>query len=308
VAIDLVVIAGPTASGKSDFALRYVRYLRGNFSLESEIINADSVQLYNELKILTAHPSDDSLKQAHHRLYGILSPCETSSVAAWLDLAEKEIDRMRRENKIPIFCGGTGFYISALLDGISYIPQIPQDFRNDVAKKFQQVGREEFFNLLAALDPELCKTLNRNDTQRILRAYEVASYSGRPLSSWQKDRTNKNERKTSTIVLLPPRAELNKRCLLRLEKMTQTGVVDEVKDFIERYPNYEGPLRAAVGYREIVAFLNKEISFAECVRLMHIKTRQYAKRQSTWFRNQLKSALIIPEFGDQVMELPDLIL
>jgi tRNA dimethylallyltransferase len=294
-----VVIAGPTASGKSDLAVKCVRHLREAYGVESEIINADSVQLYNELKILTAYPSDEQLKSAPHRLYGILSPYENSSVAAWLDLAEKEIDRLRDENKTAIICGGTGFYISALLNGISNIPKVPQDFRNEVAQKFQQIGRDEFFNLLAALDPEICETLSKNDTQRILRAYEVAAYSGKPLSNWRKEE-GKPGRQASSIVLLPPREKLNERCSARIEKMAKAGVVDEIKDFVKKYPNYDGPLRSVLGYREIVSFLNNEISLAESLRLTLIKTRQYAKRQSTWFRNQMKTSVIVREFGDEV--------
>ncbi|MDR0968133.1 MAG: tRNA (adenosine(37)-N6)-dimethylallyltransferase MiaA [Holosporaceae bacterium] len=298
-ASDLIVIAGPTASGKSDLALNLAQHLRDARGVEAEIINADSVQLYNELKTLTAYPSDDMLKSIPHRLYGILSPRETSSVAAWLDLAEKEIARLRKENKTAIICGGTGFYISALLNGISNIPKIPQDFRNKVARKFKEVGKDEFFDLLIALDPEICGTLNKNDTQRVLRAYEVASFTGKPLSSWQKEGC-KAKREASSIVLLPPRDKLNEKCLLRIEKMIEAGVIDEVRDFVERYPNYDGPLRAAVGYREIISFLNNAISLDECVQLISFRTRQYAKRQSTWFRNQMKSAKIICEFGSKI--------
>ncbi|MDR0678336.1 MAG: tRNA (adenosine(37)-N6)-dimethylallyltransferase MiaA [Holosporaceae bacterium] len=295
-ASDLIVIAGPTAAGKSDFAVGYALYLKNNFGLEAEIINADSIQMYDALKIITSYPSNDSLKLVRHCLYGILFPQETISVVIWLNLVVKEIHRIHSEGKIAIVCGGTGFYIYALINGISDIPEIPKYFRNEVLNKFQQLGREEFFNQLALLDPELCKTLHRNNTQRILRAYEVVAYTGRPISDWWK-RKNEYGYRVFPIVLLPPRDKLNDRCLIRINKMMISGAIDGVKNFIEKYPNYSGELCNVIGYREIISFLNKEISFDECIERMYIRTRQYAKRQSTWFRNQLQSPRVIREFG-----------
>jgi tRNA dimethylallyltransferase len=299
VASDLIVIAGPTAAGKSDFAVKYALYLKSNFGLEAEIINADSIQMYDALKIITAYPSDDSLKLVEHRLYGVLSPRETISVVIWLDLVAEEIQRIRSENKIAIICGGAGFYISALINGISDIPEIPKYFRDEVLSKFQQWGREEFFSQLSLLDTELCKTLHPNNTQRILRAYEVAAYTGRPISNWWKSK-NESGHRVFSMVLLPPRDRLNERCLIRINKMMASGAVDEVKDFLEKYPNYSGELCNVIGHREIISFLNKEISFDGCVEQMHVRTRRYAKRQSTWFRNQLESPVIINKFGYEI--------
>jgi tRNA dimethylallyltransferase len=258
------------------------------------------VQLYNELKILTAYPSDSLPKLVNHHLYGILSPHETSSVTVWLELAEEKIHQLRTDGKIAIICGGTGLYINSLIYGISNIPEIPSAFRNEVKEKFQQVGRDVFFNLLAALDPELCKTLHRNNTQRVLRAYEVASYTKKPLSEWWKDKKNDNKYQAFSLVLLPPRDKLNERCLVRIEKMMRAGVVAEVKNFTEKYPDYDGFLKNALGYREIVSFLKGEISIDECIRLMHIQIRQYAKRQYIWFRNQMKFSRIINEFDETI--------
>ncbi|MDR2157919.1 MAG: tRNA (adenosine(37)-N6)-dimethylallyltransferase MiaA [Holosporaceae bacterium] len=293
-----IIITGPTASGKSDLAIKYVRWLRDNFDLDAEIINADSAQMYGELKILTAFPSENSLKQARHRLYGVLSPQEASSVGVWLNLAQKTINQLHKKNKIAVVCGGTGFYIEALLYGISNIPEIPHSFREKVLKIFQRLGRDEFFQQLTVLDPELCKTLHKNNSQRILRAYEVAAYTGIPLSSWWKEKND--GRKISTIALLPQRDKLNQRCLARIKEMIQNGVVDEVKFFVENNPNYDGPLCNVIGYREIVDFLNKKTSFSECVERMHLKTKSYVKKQSTWFRNRLTAAKIIRKFGEEV--------
>ncbi|MDR1982515.1 MAG: tRNA (adenosine(37)-N6)-dimethylallyltransferase MiaA [Holosporaceae bacterium] len=297
-ASNLIAIVGPTASGKSDFAVRYAIYLKNNFGVEAEIVNADSIQMYNALKIITSYPSYDSLKLVRHCLYGVLSPQEVISVAIWLDLVKKEIHRIHSENKVAIICGGTGFYINALINGISDIPVIPKYFRNEVLRKFQQLGREEFFNQLVFLDPELCKILHKNNTQRILRAYEVVTYTGKPLSSWWKSKSECNYQ-ISPIVLLPPRDRLNERCLIRINKMIAVGAIDEIRRFVEEYPNYTGILCSVIGYHEIISFLNKAISFDECVERMYVRTKQYAKRQSTWFRNQLKSSQIIYEFGDE---------
>jgi len=294
-----LIIAGPTASGKSDLAVRYVEYLRHEFGVESEIINADSIQLYGELKILTSYPSDDILREIPHHLYGILSPSEIPSVAFWLQKAEKQIHKLHSENKVAIICGGTGFYVNALLNGISSIPDIPADFRDNVFRKFQELGRDEFFRQLSTMDPELCKTLHKNNTQRILRAYEVAAYTKKPLSRWWTETAQKaccSAGDTLTILLDPTREELHKRCYTRLRKMIQMGAIDEVKDFMERYPLYSGNLRNVIGYREISAYLEGNLKTPEeCVELMFIKTRQYAKRQSTFFRHQITASLTIDD-------------
>jgi tRNA dimethylallyltransferase len=299
---NIIVIAGPTASGKSVLAVRYVQYLRSNYGVDAEIVNADSVQLYDELKILTARPSPALLNLANHHLYGVLSPQSSSSVSDWLQLAREKIQRLRRQNKIAIVCGGTGLYIGALLNGISNIPSIPLEFRNETMKKFRQMGRDDFFSLLITLDPELCKTLHKNNTQRILRAYEVASYTGRPLSQWWREERSTGY-KAFTMVLLPPSNQLRERCLLRTEKMMQAGVIEEVKSFIEKYPNYSGPLDKVIGYRELISFSQREISLNECMRLMYTRTTQYAKRQYTWFRHNLQLDHVFQDFGEGVQLL-----
>jgi tRNA dimethylallyltransferase len=299
---NIIVIAGPTASGKSTLAVRYVQYLRNNYNIDAEIVNADSVQLYDELKILTAHPSTALLGLVNHHLYGVLPPQSSSSVANWLQLAEEKIKHLHQQNKIAIVCGGTGLYIGALLNGISNIPPIPLEFRNETMKKFQQMGRDGFFNLLAALDPELCKTLHKNNTQRILRAHEVISYTGKPLSQWWREERSAVY-KAFTIAMLPQRDQLRERCLLRIEKMMQTGAIEEVKSFIEKYPNYSGSLDKVIGYHELISFLHSEISLDECVRQMHTRTTQYAKRQYTWFRHSIQPNCIFQDFGERV-QLP----
>ena len=143
-----LIITGPTSSGKTAFALKCACFLENNYGIKAEIINADASQLYSELKILTSYPSQEILEQAKHNLYGILSPLENSSVAFWLKLALKNIQRLQTENKIAIFCGGTGLYISALLNGISHVPTIPPDFRREIREKFYKIGRKSSFGIL----------------------------------------------------------------------------------------------------------------------------------------------------------------
>ncbi|MDR1236172.1 MAG: tRNA (adenosine(37)-N6)-dimethylallyltransferase MiaA [Holosporaceae bacterium] len=299
----LIIIAGPTAVGKSDLAVRCAGYLRDSCGVESGIINADSVQLYDELKILTAYPSDESLARVEHYLYGVLSPRKTSSVNFWLDSAGEKIRQLNRENKVAIVCGGTGLYIGALMNGISAVPSIPTDFRSKVQEKFQQMGRDAFFDLLQTLDPDLCKTLHKNNTQRILRAYEVVSHTGKPLSVWWKEgerRKDVDDEEIFSVVLLPPRENINERCMRRIKKMMEGGAVGEVGQFIEKYPMYNGPLGKVIGYREILSLLDGKISVSDCMQLMFIKTKQYAKRQSVWFRHQMKATMVIANFGHEV--------
>ncbi|MDR1551508.1 MAG: tRNA (adenosine(37)-N6)-dimethylallyltransferase MiaA [Holosporaceae bacterium] len=297
---DLIVLTGPTATGKSNLAVWLAEYLCRERGQWAEIINADSVQQYNGLKILTAVPSEETMRRVPHHLYEILSPDEETTAVAWADLARAKIQQLREEGKRAIVCGGTGLYINTLLHGISNIPKIPKDLRQEIIEKFKKIGRDAFFEQLAERDPELGRALHKNDTQRILRAYEVEAYTGKPLSKWWKN----DEKKCNIfpIILLPPREELVRRCLIRTEKIVRHGVVDEMKAFVAKHPDYDGPLTRAIGYREITLFLKQSVSITECIRLIHLKTRQYAKRQRTWFRYQMKSNCAINAFGDEIVD------
>jgi len=282
----VVLIGGATASGKTAFAIKYAEKLKELYGVDSEIINADSVQLYDELKIITAFPSAEDMAQIPHRLFGILKPNEKPSVAFWLEQAKKEITRLQAEGKIAIVCGGTGFYLNAIKNGIADIPDIPSDFRQSVFEKFQRIGRDKFFEELSRLDSEIVKTLHKNNTQRILRAYEVAAYTGKPLTEWWQNASSEGY-EVKQMILMPPKEELHRRCYARIKKMMDEGAVEEVRDFISRYPNYSGGLRKAIGYYEISDLLNGKISKDECIEQMYIHTKQYAKRQVTWFKYQM---------------------
>ncbi|MDR2766051.1 MAG: tRNA (adenosine(37)-N6)-dimethylallyltransferase MiaA [Holosporaceae bacterium] len=293
-----LIITGPTASGKTQFALRCALALQERYGTEAEIVNADGPQLHDELKIITAFPADTVFGRVRHRLYGILCPNENPSAALWLNLAMAQIQRLQNENKIAILCGGTGFYLGALLNGISPIPKIPQNFREEVAQKFRKLGREEFFRELTQLDPDLAATLHPNNTQRILRAYEVAAHTGIPLTEWWRRGKIGRRGDFRVAVLRPSGDELRERCLARIHKMLEMGAVKEMADFLGRYPNYDGPLSRIIGYAEILDLMENRITESECVCRMDVRTRRYIKRQITWFRNQLPTAIEIHDFGE----------
>lgn len=302
---NIILISGPTASGKTAFAINLVYYLHKEFGIESEIINADSVQIYKDLRIISARPSEDELSQAKHNLFGILESNESNSVSSWLQLADKEIERLASENKIAILCGGTGFYLKAIVNGISEIPQIPTDVRKQVAKKFEALGRNKFFDELFKLDPEYCITLHKNDTQRILRAYEVIYYTGKSLQKWWKYSENQASRYNIVkfFILLPEKALIHEQALKRIKWMLANGAIEEVMDFMEKYPLYSGNLKKVIGYREILKLLQSSYitteSYQQCINEMFLNTKHYIKRQNTWFRNQFSNATFIDKFGKE---------
>lgn len=296
-----IIIGGPTASGKTALAIKLAKALANESGQRAEIINADSVQMYNELKILTAYPSDEELEQVKHNLFGVLAPNESSSVTSWLEIAKAELTRIHSEGKTAIICGGTGFYIKALLSGVANIPTIPEKVREEVKRYFDKVGRDAFFEKLAELDAESAANLHKNDTQRILRAYEVAFYTGKTLSEWWKNANESCGNNTMpTIVLLPEKERLRERAKIRIQSMLEKEAIEEVQAFNAKYPNYVGPLQEVIGYREICDFIQQKNvkTINELVEKISIRTNQYIKRQSTWFRNQLKNAKFICDFGD----------
>lgn len=283
---EVIVVTGVTGSGKSRAVIESARFLKSEKKITAEVVNADSLQLYGELKLLTAFPLEVDLNITPHHLFGILNPNEKSSAAMWREAALKKIDEIRERGNLVIICGGTGFYINALLNGISEIPEIPTDFRRGVFDKFQTLGREKFFDALSQLDPELCSTLHMNNTQRVLRAYEVAKFTGTPLSRWWKNKTPLPHQ-SRVFCLLPSRDILRQRCETRLKNILKNGLLEEVKSFSDKYPFYDGPLTKALGYKEALKLLSGELDQDKFLELTLTQTMQYAKRQSTWFRHQL---------------------
>ncbi len=297
--LPVFVIAGPTASGKTGFSIKLADKFNEK-GIGCEIINADSIQLYSDLKILTAFPDSDEVGRVPHRLFGILGPSETYSVAKWRQAAEAEIDKLHSQGKIPILCGGTGFYLKAIIRGISNIPDVPEYHRQEVFEKFQTLGRSKFFEELSKLDPT--NKLDINNTQRILRAYEVVTFTGKPLSYWWSQGNNSKYSNIGKLVLLPPREKLMENIKKRAVQMIDNGAVEEVREFLSRYPNYHGPLDRVIGFAEIRDFLDQKISKEQLAESMFIKTRQYAKRQSTWFRNQMPDATFVEVVSSDIID------
>lgn len=295
----VIVITGPTSSGKTKASLNVAENFRKSGRL-AEIINADSIQLYRDLKTLTAFPSDEQLRRVPHHLFGILSSKQNFSVANWKTLAEEKINELHQDRKISIICGGTGFYINSLIYGLNDIPEIPLEHRKKIHQHFLECGREKFFEELKNLDPELCKQLHPNNTQRILRAYEVATFTNKPLSFWWKQTKQLRYKNVKVFIILPH--NLADIIYQNICNMFDNYVIKEVAEFLNRYPNYSGPLERIIGFQEIKEFLQTPCSIDELIEKIFIKTRQYAKRQSTWFRNKMDNVQIA-ESSDEVVQL-----
>ena len=248
------------------------------------IVNADSAQVYRDLPILSAAPTPNEMTRAEHRLYGIRDGSDPCSAADWADLAKAQIAEIHESRRLPILVGGTGLYLRTLLDGIAPVPPIERTVRERVRAQSVEDNRAE----LERLDPDALARLNPADTTRTARALEVVLSTGRTLADWQKRREGGiGDRVTlKPIILLPPREWLYARCDARLERMLAAGAVEEVKALLARNLDPSLPVMRAIGVREIVAFLSGDIDRDDMLRLGQQATRNYAKRQYTWFAHQ----------------------
>jgi tRNA dimethylallyltransferase len=294
-----VVIAGPTASGKSALAL--------NLAAEDDavIINADSMQVYRDLPILTAQPDPVALRAVPHRLYGILPLDDPASAARWAELALREVEAAVAAGKLPILVGGTGLYLKALLEGFAPIPEIDPAIRLQAQGLLAELGAPGFHAQLAARDPETAAKLKPSDSQRLMRAWEVLEGTGQPLVWWQRQPTEPPRGEQGSVaaiafVVHPGRAELYAACNDRLIAMVAKGAVAEVRAALALYPagDYEGAGFKALGFKQIRQHIEIAISLEAAVTAAQQATRNYAKRQSTWFRHQLPNAtLLAPDRG-----------
>jgi tRNA dimethylallyltransferase len=280
--VDAVLIAGPTASGKSAAALALAQRLGG------AIINADSMQVYRELRVLTARPAPEAEARVPHFLYGHVSASERYSVGRYQAEAARTLRDVRERGLLPIFVGGTGLYFGVLTEGLSPIPPVPASVRADVRRRFEALGRDAFFADLAQRDETTAAKLRPSDTQRVLRAADVLEATGRPLSAWQDSRGSAvlGESRLARFVLSPPREMLLERIDARLRAMVEEGALDEVRALAGLDPSL--PAARALGVPELARHLAGEIGLSESVEQIGIATRQYAKRQQTWFRNRMK--------------------
>jgi tRNA dimethylallyltransferase len=287
---DVVVIGGPTASGKSALALDLACALNG------VVINADSMQLYAELAILTARPSADDLARAPHRLYGVLAAAHPSSVAAWCDMAYAEIARAGAAGLRPIVVGGTGLYLKALIEGLSPIPAIPDHIRAATRELHATLGGEGFHAELARWDPKMARRLDAGDTQRMIRAWEVMVATNRSLADWQAEAPTLPPPglRFRLLVLDPPRDVLYRACDGRFLAMLDRGAEAEVARLLALDLDPSLPAMKAVGVPELAAFLRGEIGREAAIARAQQATRNLAKRQTTWFRHQR------PATGDTV--------
>jgi tRNA dimethylallyltransferase len=282
----IILISGPTASGKSNFSIKLAKKING------EIINADSMQVYKELKILSARPYPKDYQKIKHHLYGFHSAKNNFSTGDWLKIAIKKIKEVRKKKKTPIFVGGTGLYFKALTDGLVSIPNIPIKFRNKIRTLHKNLGQKKFYQKLIKLDPNSEGKINPTDAQRSIRAYEVKQFTKKPLHEWFKNTKSYFEKEDFFKIYIDyPRQELIQRIGVRAQQMIEIGAINEVKRFIKLKVRKDKSVNKAIGIKEIKEYLEKRKDIGEVIEKISIKTRQYAKRQSTWARGNMISWL-----------------
>ena len=280
----IILLAGPTASGKSKLAVRIAQRLKG------EIINADSMQIYKEFKILSSRPNKKDQKNIKHHMYGFLTVKKYFSAGDWLRIVKKKLKKCQKEKKIPIIVGGTGLYFSTITKGISKIPDIDKKTRNKVRQLFKTLGSKRFFDKLLSIDPKVNGKILPSDTQRMQRAYEVFLKTKRSLFDWMiNTKSDFTDYDIKKIFLDIPKKELLKNISLRTETMFVDGCLEEVEKFNHLKLNKSLSANKLIGVREIRDYLKGIISADNCKELINIKTRQYAKRQNTWARGHMKN-------------------
>jgi tRNA dimethylallyltransferase len=282
----IVLISGPTASGKSSFAIKLAKKVNG------EIINADSMQVYKQLKVLSARPNQKKYQKIRHHLFGFHDVKKNFSTGNWLKLVFKKIEEIKKRKKTPILVGGTGLYFKALTDGLVKIPSAPVKIRNQIRLMHSKVGQDKFYNKLLKLDPASKNKINPTDPHRSIRAYEVKLYTKKSIHEWYKN-TKSNFQKSDfyKIYIDFPRLELIERINIRSKKMIKNGAIKEVKNFIKLKVKKDKSVNKAIGINEIRQYLNNEKELQDIIENISIKTRQYAKRQSTWARGNMNTWL-----------------
>ncbi len=283
----VVIVAGPTGSGKSALALAIAERCRGT------VINADSMQVYRELAVLTARPEAEALALAPHALYGAISVAERCSAGRWRALAMEAIATADAEGRLPVMVGGTGLYIEALMRGLAPVPPIPEATRRAVHDRIAREGTEAVHAALALRDPDSARRIPSTDAQRLARAWEVLEATGRPLSDWQKAGEGDAGLRFFTILIDPPREVLYAACDARYTRMIAHGAVDEVRRLAALGLDPGVPAMKALGVRELLAFIEGRTTLAQACAAGQKATRNYAKRQMTWFRNRLSSDLTV---------------
>lgn len=280
----VLVVAGPTASGKSALALGLAE------ALDGVVINADSMQVYRELRILTDRPSAADEARVPHRLFGVLPAAERGSVAWWRDAASAEIDAAVAAGRVPILCGGTGLYLNALMHGIAEVPPVPSPTVDAAIARYAEIGGAAFKEELRAMDPVLGARLEPGDSQRLQRAWAVAQATGRALSDWQADPTGgRDDLSYCRVLLSPPRPVSAEAVEVRFRKMIAQGAIEEVRQIAASGLDRSLPAMRAIGVPQLTDYVDGILSLDAAIEAAVIATRQYAKRQRTWFRHQFVS-------------------
>ena len=280
----IILLAGPTASGKSKLAIKLAKKIKG------EIINADSMQVYKEFSILSSRPNFQELKKAKHHLYGIISVKEYFSAGDWLKQTKTKIKTCFKKKKIPIIIGGTGLYFNTITKGISKIPNIDIKTRNRVRGLFKKLGYVKFFEKLLEIDPKVKDKILPTDSQRAQRAYEVMIKTKKSLFDWiSKTKSDFVNYDIKKMYIEIPREELLKKISIRTENMFQNKCIEEVKKFNTLKLDKLLSANKLIGVQEINSYLKGSITLDQCKELINIKTRQYAKRQNTWARGHMKN-------------------
>ena len=290
-------ITGPTASGKSKFAIDLSKKIKG------EIVNADSMQIYKELKIITARPTQLDNKKIKHHLYGYVDGSNRYNVEKWCQDASQVIKSLNKKNINPIFVGGTGLYIDTLINGIASIPSVPESIRNDSKKLLEKVGKEEFYKIVKKIDEDSIKLIFPNDIQRLRRIWEVFNYSNKKFSEWKK---NKNKKFITSLdykilLFLPDRKKNYERVNKRVLTMIKSGAIEEIENLLKLNYNKDLPIMRAHGVPEISAYLKNKITLEDCIKKIQLVTRHYVKRQNTWWNSSnLQIFKKITEFPDDL--------
>ena len=278
----IVLIYGPTASGKSQFAVKLAKKIKG------EIINADSMQVYKELKILTARPTVKDKEKIKHHLFGFKSVKDKFSTGQWLKLVVKKVKEIKKKNKAPILVGGTGLYFKALTDGLVVIPKIPFKIRNKIRQLQKKIGQKQFYKKLINIDPLIKGKIIETDIQRSVRAYEVKFYTKKSIVDWFKNtKPIFLDNEFIKIYIDFPREDLIKRISKRTSKMFNNGVIKEVESYLKLKVKKDSSSHKVIGISEIEQYLRNKTEIKDIIEKISIKTRQYAKRQSTWARGQM---------------------
>lgn len=287
----VIIVAGPTAGGKSALALELAVAFGGT------VINADSMQVYRELRVLTARPSEADAARAPHRLYGVIPAAEACTAARWREMAIAAIGEERQAGRVPILCGGTGLYLKALMEGLSPMPDIPDDLRASVRSRYADATSAAIHAVLRDADPEAAARLRPTDRQRLLRALEVFKATGRSIVDWQAMPPSGPPPGMDfcTVLLLPPRAAVYAACDARFRRMVDEGALEEVRALRALDLPADLPVMKALGVAELMRVLDGGMPLEAATAAVQQATRNYVKRQFTWFSRQIVADMAIKE-------------